>query len=236
MHHTSGGWGNSVNDPMFMNASLSTDELISWTLNNMPLSHTPGSNYDYSNFGYCLLGRIIEKITGQSYEAAVKSLVLAPIGITDMTISGNTLADRLPKEVKYYGQYNEDPYAYNIRRMDAHGGWLASAKDLARFLVYVDGFPVRPDIISSQTLTTMLTPSAANSEYACGWAVNGSNYYHQGSLPGTATEQARTSDGYNFVILTNTRSWLNNFSYDLDQVFWKALAKNPVWSDTDQFK
>lgn len=236
LHHTSGGWGNSNNDPMFMNASLSTDELITWTLNNMPLSHTPGSYYDYSNFGYCLLGRIIEKITGQTYEAAVKTLVLTPMGITDMTISGNTLADRLPKEVKYYGQYNEDPYAYNIRRMDAHGGWLSTAKDLARFLVYVDGFPLRPDIISSQTLTTMITPSAVNSEYACGWAVNGSNYYHQGSLPGTATEQARTSDGYNFVILTNTRSLLNNFSNDLDQIFWKALSKKPTWQDIDQFK
>ncbi|SEM57287.1 CubicO group peptidase, beta-lactamase class C family [Chitinophaga rupis] len=236
LHHTSGGWGNSINDPMFSNPSLTADALITWTLNNRPLDHIPGTHYDYSNFGYCILGRIIEKITGQNYEAAVKSLVLTPIGVTDMTISGNTLADRLPKEVKYYGQSGEDPYIYNIRRMDAHGGWLASAKDLAKFLVYVDGFTVRPDIISSQTLATMLTPSAANSGYACGWAVNGSNYFHQGSLPGSATEQACTSQGYNFVILTNTRSFQANFSNDLDQLFWRALAKNPSWSDTDQFK
>jgi len=236
LHHTSGGWGNSVNDPMFSNASLSTEELINWTLDNRPLDHTPGTYYDYSNFGYCILGRVIEKITGQSYEAAVKSLVLNPIGITDMTISGNTLADRLPKEVKYYGQYGEDPYAYNIRRMDAHGGWLATAKDLAKLLVYIDGYPVRPDIITKPTLTTMLETSTANNEYACGWAVNGANYYHTGSLPGTATEQACTSQGYNFVILTNTRSLLSKFSTDLDQIFWRALQKNPVWSDYDQFK
>lgn len=236
LHHTAGGWGNSNNDPMFSNPSLTTDALITWTLDHMPLDHAPGTSYDYSNFGYCILGRVIEKITGQTYEAAVKSLVLTPIGITDMTISGNTLADRLPKEVKYYGQSGEDPYAYNIRRMDAHGGWLASAKDLARFLVYVDGFPVRPDIITSQTLTIMLTPSTANSGYSCGWGVNGSNYFHQGSLPGSATEQARTSQGYNFVILTNTRNLRDQFSVDLDQLFWRALAKNPAWSDTDQFK
>lgn len=236
LHHTSGGWGNSANDPMFSNASLSTEELINWTLNNMPLEHTPGTYYDYSNFGYCILGRVIEKITGQSYEAAVKSLVLTPIGITDMTIGGNTLADRLPKEVKYYGQYGEDPYAYNIRRMDAHGGWVATARDLARFLVYVDGYPVRPDIISKSTLTTMLKTSAANGEYACGWVMSGANYYHLGSLPGTATEQACTSQGYNFVILTNTRSYLSKFTIDLDQILWRALQKNPVWSDYDQFK
>lgn len=236
LHHTSGGWGNSVNDPMFSNPSMTADELITWTLNNKALDHTPGTNYDYSNFGYCLLGRIIEKITGQSYEAAVKSLVLTPVGITDMTISGNTLAERLPKEVKYYGQSGEDPYAYNIRRMDAHGGWLATAKDLARFLVYIDGFTVRPDIITKTTLTTMLMSSAANSQYGCGWALAGSNYYHQGSLPGTATEQACTSQGYNFVVLTNTRNLTNQFSIDLDQIFWKALEKSPTWSDVDQFK
>lgn len=147
------------------------DALISSTLNSRPLEYTPGAHYDYSNFGYCLLGRIIEKITGQTYEEAVKTLVLAPMGITSMKIGGNTLADRLPKEVRYYGQSGEDPYIHNIRRMDAHGGWVASAKDLARFLVYVDGFPVRPDILSSQALTTMITPSAANNGYACGWAV-----------------------------------------------------------------
>jgi CubicO group peptidase (beta-lactamase class C family) len=236
LHHTSGGWGNSNNDPMFSNPTLSADALITWTLDHMPLDHTPGTNYDYSNFGYCILGRVIEKITGQTYEAAVKSLVLTPIGITDMTISGNTLADRLPKEVKYYGQSGEDPYAYNIRRMDSHGGWLASAKDLARFLVYVDGYPVRPDIIKSQTLTTMLVPSTANAGYACGWGVNGGNYFHTGSLPGSSTEQACTSQGYNFVILTNTRSWDDKFATDFDQLFWRALAKNPTWWDTDQFK
>lgn len=236
LHHTCGGWGNSNNDPMFSNPSLTTEALITWTLDHMPLEHTPGTLYDYSNFGYSILGRVIEKITGQTYEAAVKSLVLTPIGITDMTIGGNTLAERLAKEVKYYGQSGEDPYAYNIRRMDAHGGWLASAKDLARFLVYVDGFNVRPDILKKQTLTTMLTPSAANSNYSCGWGINGGNYFHTGSLPGTATEQACTSDGYNFVILTNTRNFQTKFSTDLDQLFWKALAKNPSWSDTDQFK
>jgi len=235
LHHTSGGWGNSINDPMFSNPNMTADELITWTLNNRPLTNNPGTSYDYSNFGYCLLGRVIEKITGQTYEAAVKSLVLSPIGITDMTISGNTLNERLPKEVKYYGQSGEDPYAYNIRRMDAHGGWVASAKDLAKLLVYIDGYPVRADILSSQALTTMLTTSSANSSYSCGWAINGANYYHTGSLPGTATEQARTSDGYNFVILTNTRNLQNKFSVDLDQLFWRALTKNPAWSDKDQF-
>ena len=236
LHHTSGGWGNSVNDPMFTNPTMTAQQLITWTLDNRPLDYVPGTHYDYSNFGFCIMGRVIEKITGKTYADAVQALVMKPAGITDMSIAGNTLADRKPNEVKYYGQSGEDPYIYNVTRMDSHGGWIASASDLARFLVYVDGFPVRPDIISSNALKVMLTPSTANTAYACGWSVNGKNYFHQGSLPGCATEQACTSQGYNFVILTNTRSLDANFSSGLDQLFWNALAQNPTWPTTDLFK
>src|SRR4051812_19982516 len=43
LHHTSGGWGNSNNDPMFSNPSLTAEALITWTLDHMPLEHTPGT-------------------------------------------------------------------------------------------------------------------------------------------------------------------------------------------------
>ncbi len=238
LHHTAGGWPNDGSDPMFTNPTMSAGQLISWTLNNRPLTNTPGANYAYSNFGYCILGRVIEKITGTSYAAAVKSLVLTPCGVTDMLISGNTLADRVTNEVKYYGQGGENPYAYNIARMDSHGGWLATATDLARVLVHVDGYSNKADILTSNAITVMTTPSTANAAYACGWSVNSANnWWHTGSLPGTATEQARTvSVGkYNFVILTNTRSQAANFATDLDNLFWSAIAKTPVLPSYDLF-
>lgn len=238
LHHTSGGWPNDGNDPMFTNPTMTAAQLITWTLNNRPLTNTPGSAYAYSNFGYCVLGRIIEKITGITYAAAVKSLVLQPSGVTDMVISGNTLADRVANEVKYYGQSGENPYAYNIARMDSHGGWLGTATDLARVLVHVDGYANKTDIISSNAISVMTTASTANTNYACGWSVNSvNNWWHTGSLPGTATEQARTSSSgkYNFVILTNTRSLNNNFAGDMDNLFWNALSKTPVFPSYDLF-
>ncbi|MBS1527463.1 MAG: beta-lactamase family protein [Bacteroidetes bacterium] len=41
LHHTAGGWGNSANDPMFLNPTMTADQLITWTLDNMPLKNTP---------------------------------------------------------------------------------------------------------------------------------------------------------------------------------------------------
>ena len=56
-----------------------------------------------------------------------------------MKIAENKMKQRAPNEVVYYGQYGEDPYKFNVTRMDSHGGWIASAQDLAIFLDHVAG-------------------------------------------------------------------------------------------------
>jgi D-alanyl-D-alanine carboxypeptidase len=237
LHHTAGGWPNDGTDPMFTNPTLTAQQLITWTLDNRPLDTIPGAAYAYSNFGYCILGRVIEKITGTTYVQAAQNLVLQPCGIADMQIAGNTLAEKLPNEVVYYGQDGEQPYIYNITRMDSHGGWLASATDLARFLVHVDGLSPSTDIISPNAVSVMTTPSTANNEYACGWALNGNNWWHDGSLPGTQTEQARivSQGNLNFSILTNTRNNANNAVSAMDDIFWSSVPFISSWPSYDLF-
>ena len=89
---------------MFLNKEMNHRELIAWTLKHMPLTIAPGTSFAYSNFGYCILGRVIEKLTGQTYEQYIKENILKRCGITDMQIAGNTLRDRATNEVKYYDQ------------------------------------------------------------------------------------------------------------------------------------
>ena len=72
-----------------------------------PLESDPGTKYAYSNFGYCMLGRVVEKIAGVSYERFVRENVLAPIGIQRMRI-GASLADNCADgEVRYYTRRDE---------------------------------------------------------------------------------------------------------------------------------
>lgn len=269
LEHTS-GWNNNPTDIMFApdpNLTLSTwqnmtqDDLIRWMVTNRPLAHKPpGSCFEYLNFGYLVLGRVIEERSGMPYADYVRQTVLTPCGISDMHIAGNTLADRLPNEVHYYPGpgSTQNPYALLVSRMDAHGGWIASPTDLVRFLVHVDGFPMPPDILTSSSITTMVTPTTAKTcakpgttpqpaNYAKGWAVHSTvpagqdNYWHVGDLPGTTAFFVRTTDQYCFAVLANSRNdatdaALDKIRTDIDQLWWDIKkdvegGRNPdlVW-------
>ena len=235
LHHITGNWPNDGTDPMFQQQSYTQTQLIDWVLDNYPDRGLRGQYY-YSNFGYSVLGRVIEKLSKESYEQYCKDVVLTPSGITDMTIGGNTLTDRKPNEVLYTGQ-GEDPYSMNVTRLDSHGGWIASATDMARFLAHVDGFSGIADILQPATETTMTTPSTGNPNYACGWAVNSdNNWWHNGSLPGTLTEIIRANNGFCWVMLCNTRSLSAQMDTDLDALLWPAVNNSSTpWQDIDQF-
>ena len=205
LQHTAGGWQNDGTDPMFRQPSLSANDLISWTLDNRPLATQPGTNWAYSNFGYCVLGRVIEAVTGQTYEAYVRSNILAQCGITDMRISGDTGAQRQWPEAFYQGINQENPYDMRVRRMDAHGGWIATATDLLQFGLRVDAFAAPPDILQPATITTMMTPSAVKPTYACGWGVNAAGTrQHNGLLPGTVSILLRNASQHEWAAVCNT--------------------------------
>lgn len=226
--HTCGGWQNDGDDPMFRNPKMNQRQLITWTLQNQPLKNEPGTHYAYSNFGYCILGRVIEKVTGQPYADYVKQAVLTKCGITDMEIGGNTLEQRAPREVIYYSQNegNSAPYHMNVARMDSHGGWIATPSDLVRFAMHVDGFKTTPNILNTDTIRTMTTASQANSNYACGWCVNKiPNWWHNGSLPGTLTIMVRTHSGLCWAAFTSTRAE----GLDLDNMMWQVVKCVPAW-------
>jgi CubicO group peptidase (beta-lactamase class C family) len=169
-----------------------------------PLDFAPGTRYVYSNFGYCVLGRVIEAVSGKSYHDFVSHEILAPLGIRRMRLGKNLLRDRAPGEVKYYdgkqrtgraisgpqiGKQVPLPYGVEcIESMDANGGWIASAVDLVRFAVAFDD-PKKCPVLDETRIHTMLGPPPGlvghqtngkpkESYYACGWDVRPSEQRH----------------------------------------------------------
>ena len=239
LEHTAGGlsWANNnfdPYDPMFQHLwDYDFSKLIGWVLDTRDPSVQPGTDYAYSNFGYCVLGRVIEKISGQSYESYVQQKILNPIGATLTKIGKSKISEKVKYEVTYYD--NNSPYYpnLNVERMDAHGGWISSSVDLARFLVHFDGLSSKPDLISRSTYDLMVTPSSQNDHYAKGWSVNSlHNIWHTGSLPGTGSMFfSSPSKGICAVFLMNYR-WKD----DIDPMLWDIINGIENWpSNLDLF-
>jgi len=224
-HHV-GGWGNTSNDPTGMRNELDAPQLISYIIDNVPLSSPPGTSYAYSNVGFMILGRVIEKISQKPYEQFVRDEILEPLGITSMEIGGNTLSDRKPNESRYH---QTSAYTQNFARRDANGGWIATATDLARLFVHVDGFPSVPDILQSSTIQTMTSPPFSHTGYALGFMVQGSTWYHGGSFSGSRSHFVRTGTGMIAAIL------VNNNATQLDALLNNIINAPVTWPDNDLF-
>lgn len=256
-----GGWNrDAAGDYVFMSqlvaremkSALPPDAItvIRWALKHRDLDFAPGTQYQYSNLGYSILGRVIEKRTGRGYEAWVRDAILKPLGITAMRTGFNLAKDRLPDEVAYY-QYPGSgnglsvydtttivPWAYggfNLEAFDSFGGWVASAQDLCRLLLAVDGFPTVPDILSSASIAAMTQASATNPYHARGWYVNSvPNWWHFGSLSGLTTELVRGANQMNWALFVNTRP-ANTAPLEtaMDNLVWGVIPKIASWPDSE---
>ncbi|HVT56930.1 MAG TPA: serine hydrolase domain-containing protein [Thermoanaerobaculia bacterium] len=266
----SGGWDRDQSfDPMFRSREIARTmgvptppgaAVIVRYMMDKPLQFAPGTRCVYSNFGYCVLGRIIEKTTGQRYEDFVRSHILRPAGITCMGIGHSLLAERAPKEVRYYGFPGiglarsvfasgpaKVPWPYGgwyIEAMDAHGGWIASAVDMARFITAVDARGHRPQILRPPSLQQMIArpapPQSVGSDnwYGMGWQVRpadgDANWWHSGSLDGTSTLMVRAYNGLTWVVLFNSRPKNSDaFGGELDSAMWRAAGAVKTWPAHD---
>lgn len=270
LQHT-GGWDRDRPggfDPMFRRdaaaavgapAPASAETIIRWML-GQPLDFDPGSRFAYSNFGYAILGRVIERVSGMPYEDYVRTAVLAPAGISRMRIGRTRLSERATDEVKYYqpgastvdvdlvpsvfpgeGQVPSTYGGFHVEAMDSHGGWLASAVDLARFGVATDGRPTPADILLPGSIIAMTSRNTevwptGPSWYGLGWGVRPppqDNWWHGGSLPGTSSTLVRSYHGFTWAAVFNART--ANFGVELDQAMWAALADVSTFPSHDLF-
>jgi CubicO group peptidase (beta-lactamase class C family) len=258
--HTS-GWNHRRFDPVFAPLVVSgkykkaqtagTEELIRYTLDQR-LDFKPGLKYSYSNTGYCILGKIIEKASGMSYEDYIQFALLHPIGIYDMRIGKSFPEDMPAEEVMYYvnGKLNLFP-AYdgsgvrvplqyggnNIELLGPAGGWVASAPELAKLVVAIDGFSSHPDILSKRSIKTM-TRTGKKTNQLLGWRGSDGRgtWWRTGTLAGTIVLVMRFNNDTNWVILLNTTSDKKTRVHnELSRAIYQCMAQVKDWPAIDLF-
>ena len=267
----SGGFDSAISgDPQFNQKAISKEigkstplgcvDIIAF-MKSQDLDFKPGERYAYSNFGYCVLGQVIEKISGMSYEDYVRKEILIPAGVLRMRIADPFLSGRLENEVKYYdypgAELSESldtrvrtrvPWPYNgfLSTMDAHGGWAGSAIDLVRFINAVDRRG-NDDVIADMTSALMIAPQRIPPFeqgpvwYAFGWLVrdpgNGeANWWHAGSVSGSTSLVVRAGNGFSWAAVMNSRPEnFEDFNGVLDNSLWEAFHEVTRWPEHDLF-
>jgi len=121
--------------------------LTRWLEQGLPFSTPPDTSYEYSNFGFALLGRIVSKASGVPYAEYLEKSILAPLGMRSTTLEAATL----PASVRAMGyrllenQYFEEP-SLPHGAFGAMGGLLTSARDLGRYIAFqLSAFPPRDE-------------------------------------------------------------------------------------------
>jgi len=254
------GWSQRYGDQMFMPEVIARSldvpmpvdlkTIIRFALTKN-LHFTPGTGQSYSNLGYSILGLVIEEASGMDYETFCKKEILEPLGIYDMAMGHNLPEDALPLEVSYYEVENNTlkPSVYgtgemvmacrggnDIETLGSAGGWVATAPDLMRLLLAIDGFDQPKDILAPESIEFMT--DVYNGFAPVGWRASLPNgtWWRTGSFSGTTAMMKRMPDGTAWVVLMNSSSWNGpELTSDIDQMMYKFLQKVNQWPETDLF-
>lgn len=220
--HTS-GWKYATTggeDPIFTGDSRfygkSLKERVAYMVKTST-SEIPGTVSSYYNLGFCVLGQVIEKITGEPYETFLRSVV-AKAGVKDMWVAKNTPSERRSNECVYYPQGSSTAYGNDMAVVGACGAVIASPVELMQLLCAEDYGDVVPDILTKESLDKMYTnyTSTGKAGYGFGWRIEHNTLtnwasYHGGNLSGTATIWVRGKNRVNGVLLCNSRSQKDGF-------------------------
>ncbi len=123
-----------------------TDEDLSRMIRNgIPFSNAPGIAYEYSNFGFAILGRLVQNVGGMPYARYIQERVLRPLGMTSTTLQArNVPANRLAHGYRLQdGAWLEEPPLPD-GSFGSMGGMLTSSADLSRWVaLMLDAWPPR---------------------------------------------------------------------------------------------
>jgi CubicO group peptidase (beta-lactamase class C family) len=127
---------------------VAEDELTAWLKRGIPFSTPPGTRYEYSNYGFGLLGRIVAKAANQPYDEYLQTQILNPLRLTATTLKPASVPPD-QRAVGYRrqpdGSYLEEPPLPH-GAFGAMGGLLTSAEDLGRYVAFqVSAWPARDD-------------------------------------------------------------------------------------------
>ena len=171
-------------------------------------AHEPGRGWEYSNVNYQILGRLIEVVSGQEYQAFVTARILEPVGMENSFVSDGEVHDSMATgHTSWFTTKRALGQRATDRTTAPQGGIVASATDLARYLgMMMNG---EDDVLSAEGKALMMRPASAESpSYGFGWVLEADGgVWHTGASPGfESLAWMLPAEGKGAVVLVNAGS------------------------------
>ena len=259
LRHT-GGFSNPHGDAAFhpelvarwlnKDLPLSMDDMVEYASRNK-LRARPGEWFDYSNLGYIVLSKIVERASGMPYEKYVKDSVLNPIGCYDIHLAENFTEGFRENEVRYYEVKEAELVpafdgsdtlvmkslgGNNVKGLYGAGGWVASPVELLKFISAINKCPVKKEFLSEESINFM---TLSNKQYrSAGWSSANSREWHRtGSMAGTSAMIKAQRGGYSWVFISNSSSWTGpHLARQMNGSISRAISRVKEWPKVDYFE
>ena len=168
-------------------------------------SHPPGETYEYSNFGYTLLGRIVERVSQRSYSQFLQENIFGPLKMTHSGTGG--YAEGVRNIARGHAAFNGTVVRFeqDLNVIKGAGNIHSTVDDMLRWSVALD----KPGLLSALSLKEMFTPwvSCGNgSYYGFGWFGDkqGAVWQHSGGGGGFEAQIERRQRGnFRIIMLAN---------------------------------
>ena len=106
----------------------------------IPFSNAPGIAYEYSNYGFAILGRVVSQASGTPYDEYMSRHILQPLGMTSTTLHPSKVApDRLAIGYRWEDERWKEEPALPHGAFGGMGGMLTSVRDLSRYVAFLLG-------------------------------------------------------------------------------------------------
>lgn len=187
------------------------DELINVVAETGVFYFAPGTKYHYSNTGYSILGKIIERVSKKSYQNYLMENIITPMGLqnTSMPVLGTdqTIPEPFVPGYVLYGGEEINVTQSNISANVAEGNLITTPEDLANFLrKLLSGQGILgTHIVNSVMMNCLPTSTSSAGGYGCGLQyTNNLGYGHSGAHEGYLSIMAFDPDNdMTFVAFTN---------------------------------
>ncbi|WP_082309834.1 serine hydrolase domain-containing protein [Nonomuraea sp. SBT364] len=217
LSHTSG-----LPNPAIVGPARSLEEGVG-RIGSWSLSAKPGTSYAYSNANYWLAARVVEKVSGQDFNAYLADQVFAPLGMDD-TVNTTTTRDPVSElaqgHVTAYGGALAIPEAEAMN--SGSGGMVSTSHDMAAWLATQQRGGLGPDgrrLLSAKLIRESYTPQPGANRAGLGWrrsvaGIAPERISHSGVVSGfNAQQDLVPSSGYGVVVL------LNSFTPSAEQAY-----------------